>query len=264
MPGVAGSRIFWFLAAAIATGACAARLPPRPSGQALPASDAVELFQRATSHCQGLRTLTLELALSGHAGDQRLRGRIIAGLERGGRARLEGLAPFGAPLFILAARDERATLLLPRDRRVLNGAAVADVIERLTGLPLGADDLRDALAGCLGAGGEVDEGRQWPGGWRAVSAAGGRTAYLREEAGRWQLVAADGGRWRADYRTIVNGLPREVRLRTEDGAVDLVARVEQLEANTDIPPEAFDVTIPPDTSPMTLDDLRSVAPLRTP
>lgn len=264
MPDAAGSRLLALVAAALMAGACASRVPPRPAGTALPAPDAAEIFARATAHCAGLRTLTLELALSGRAGDERLRGRIIAGLERGGRARLEGVAPFGAPVFILAARGEQGTLLLPRDRRVLTGASVAEVIEHLTGLPLGADQLREALSGCLGAGAEVGDGRQWGDGWRAVSAPGDRTVYLRRQAGQWSIAAADGGGWRADYREVVNGLPREVRLRTTDGTVDLVARVEQLEANTAIAAEAYDVTIPPGTAPMTLAELRSVAPLRTP
>jgi len=248
----------------MAAAGCAARLPPRPSGAAVPAPDAVPLFEQATAHCAGLRTLTLELALSGRAGAQRVRGRIIAGLERGGMARLEGVAPFGAPVFILAARAEQATLLLPRDRRVLASASVTDVIERLTGLPVGADDLRRVLAGCLGAGGEAHDGRQWPRGWRAVSTPGNRTVFLRQRAGRWQVAAADGGGWRADYREVVDGLPSEVRLRADDGTVDLLARVEQLQMNTSIDPAAFEVSIPPGTAPMTLSELTSVAPLRTP
>ena len=222
------------------------------------------IFGRATAQCAGLRTLTLELSLSGRAGDERLRGRVIAGLERGGMARLEGVAPFGAPVFILAARGEQATLLLPRERRLLAEASMPEVIERLTGLPLGADELRGALAGCLGAGGEAWDGRQWSGGWRAVSTPGDRVVFLRQQAGQWAVAAADGGGWRADYRDVVNGYPRQVRLRTTDGRVDLVARVEQLEVNTLIDPAAFDLIVPPGTVPMTLDELRSVAPLRTP
>jgi len=265
MPGAGGSVRFLLLASAALLGvSCAARLPPRPSGAPSAAADAAGIFARATAHCAGLRTMTLELGLSGRAGDERLRGRVITGLERGGAARLEGLAPFGAPLFILAARDERATLLLPRDRRVLESTSVAEVIERLTGLPLGADDLLRALSGCLGTGGDVDQGRQWPGGWRAVSAAGDRTVYLREQSGAWGVAAVDGGGWRADYAEIVNGFPRAVRLRSSDGTVDLTARVQQLDVNTGIDAAAFEVAIPPGTEPMTIDELRSVAPLRTP
>lgn len=71
-----------------------------------------------------------------------MRGRILTGLESGGAVRLEAPAPFGAPFFILAGRDEKATLVLPRERRVIKDVAVSAVLERLTGLALGADDLR--------------------------------------------------------------------------------------------------------------------------
>lgn len=264
MAGVAGSPRLALLIAACAVGAaCAARLPPRPGGAPAPAPDAVAHFAAATSHCADLRTITSELGLSGRAGDERLRGRVITGLARGGSARLEGVAPFGAPVFILAARDERATLLLPRERRVLDDMPVADVIGRLTGLELGADGLLDALAGCPGPG-EVSNGRQWPGGWAAVDTADGRTVFLRQQSGAWQVAAIDGAGWRADYRAVQNGFPREVRLRSDDGRVDLAASLQQLEVNTTIDAAAFEIEIPPGTEAMTIDELRSVAPLRTP
>lgn len=189
--------------AAVVAASCAARLPPRPSGAASASPDAAAHFDRATAHCAGLRTATMELGLSGRAGDETVRGRVITGLERGGAARLEGLAPFGAPLFILVARAEQATLLLPRDRRVLASTPVAVVMERLTGLALGADDLLQALTGCIGAG-DAEGGRQWPGGWRAVSTEAGSTIFLRDREGTWAVVAVDAGAWRADYSEIVN------------------------------------------------------------
>ncbi len=74
--------------------------------------------------------------MSGRAGGERVRGRILTGLEAGGAVRLEAVAPFGAPFFVLAGRNERATLVLPREHRVLKDTGVAEVLERLTGLSL--------------------------------------------------------------------------------------------------------------------------------
>ncbi len=263
----AGGNVGLLVAAALAVAGaqCASRLPPRPSGTPSDAPDAPAHFLSATAHCAGLQSLTSELGLSGRAGEHSLRGRIIAGLEAGGHARLEGVAPFGPPIFILVARAEEATLLLPRDQRVLTSTTVSAVLERLTGLSLGADDLLRALTGCIGAGLDVGEGRQWPGGWRSVRAGsgeGGHVVFLREHAGRWAVAAVDSGRWRADYADFLNGYPRTVRLRSTDGHVDLTARVQQLDVNTGIEPRAFEVIVPPDTTPMTLEELRSVAPLK--
>ena len=78
-----------------------------------------------------LRSIEGELALSGRAGGERVRGRVLTGLEAGGAVRLEAPAPFGAPFFILAGKDEKATLVLPRERRVLKDTAVSALLERL-------------------------------------------------------------------------------------------------------------------------------------
>src|SRR5215212_5600557 len=121
--------------------ACAARTPPRPAGTPTPDPTAADAFATATAACKGFRSMEGELSLSGRAGGERVRGRILTGLEAGGAVRLEAVAPFGAPFFVLAGKSERATLVLPREHRVLKDTAVRDVLERITGLALGADDL---------------------------------------------------------------------------------------------------------------------------
>jgi outer membrane biogenesis lipoprotein LolB len=249
------------LAGLILLSACAARTPPRPSGAATPDPTAVVNFATATSACQGFRSFEGELALSGRAGDERIRGRVIAGLEAGGALRLEAPAPFGAPFFILAARSETATLLLPRERRVLRDTPVTTVLERLTGLALGAEDLRLIVSGCLSAAAAADEGRQWPGGWQAVTIGRDRVAYLRRAQGRPVVSAADYGPWQIAYADHAGGFPRRVRVRNRDGTVDVTARVDQLSVNTAISPRAWTVEVPSTADPMTLDELRSIAPL---
>jgi len=242
-------------------------MPPRPAGTATPDPTAAAAFDSATASCRGFRSIEGELALSGRAGGERVRGRVLTGLEAGGAVRLEAPAPFGAPFFILAGRDETATLVLPRERRVLKDTAVSAVLERLTGLALGADDLRLIVSGCLVERAAPTDGRQFPGGWQAVTIAPERVAYLRTVQGRPVLVAADYGAWRVDYSQHAGGFPRVVRVRSAVAAadraadVDITARVEQLEVNTQINPLAWRVDVPSDADPMTLDDLRSIAPL---
>jgi hypothetical protein len=266
------------LVLAVTFASCAARTPPRPAGTPTSDPTAAAAFEQATSACRGFRSIEGELGLSGRAGGERVRGRILAGLEAGGAVRLEAPAPFGAPFFILAGREERATLLLPREKRVMRDTAVSAVLERLTGLSLGADDLRLIVSGCLVESATPSEGRQWPDGWQAVSLSGAgssssaearsakvedpalaRIAYLRMIDGRPVLVAADYGPWHVDYSQHLSGFPRTVRIRSD--AVDITARVEQLEVNTPINPRAWSVDVPSDADPMTLDELRSIAPL---
>ena len=116
--------------------ACAAPRLRLPEGSGRPLADISPVLAEATAACSAVRSLTAEIALSGRAGAQRIRGRVIAGLDRGGNLRLEAPAPFGAPVFVLVARDGAATLLLPRERRVLEGEPPAAVVEALTGLAL--------------------------------------------------------------------------------------------------------------------------------
>lgn len=250
------------LATVLALSACAARTPPRPTGTAGPDPSAIEAFARATTACRGFRSLTGELSLSGRAAGERIRGRVIAGLAAGGSVRLEGVAPFGPPVFILAGTAEQATLLLPREHRVLKDTAVAAVLERLTGLALGADDLRLMVSGCLADNAAPTAGRQWPGGWQAVTLGPGRVAYVRLKQGRPVVVAADYGPWHVDYAEHLSGFPRVVRVRRAlDATTDVTARVGELEVNTTINPLAFTLAVPSDADPMTLDELRSVSPL---
>ena len=256
------TRLGAAIACAIVLSACAARVPPRPSGPETPDPAAVDAFNQATKLCAGLKTLTAELRLSGRAGGERLRGTLHIGLAAPGDVRVEALAPFGQPFFILAGRDNRATLLLPRDERVLRDAPVSDVLERLTGLALTATDLRLLLTGCLSVPANPSNGRAFGSGWRAVTLASGTVAYLRTVNGAPAVVAADQGQWRVDYSMPQNGWPRRVRIRSTSGDVDMTADIGEFEMNTAIESRAFEVAIPPNAAPMTLDHLRSVVPLR--
>jgi hypothetical protein len=258
-------------AGVVALTACAARAPMRPGGTTVPDPSAVDAFVEATRSCAGLQTITTEIRLSGRAGGERMRGTLITGLAAPASLRFEAVAPFGPPIFILAGRDNRATLLLPRDNRVLVDTNVPDVLERLTGLSLAASDLRMILTGCLAEQPAPIDGRRWSNGWRSVTVGNDLTAYVRDVGGRPSIVAADHGHWRIDYANHLNGWPRQVRLRSAQAAtgatpapatVDLTAALEQLEINTGIDEKAFVVTPPPGAMPITLEDLRAVAPLQ--
>lgn len=244
--------------------ACAAKAPPRPLGTPMADDTAPLVFREATVACAGLRTLTAEVGLSGRAGGERMRARLHLGLAAPDALRIEAVAPFGAPVFILAAEGDRATLLFPRDNRVLVGATVPEVLARLTGLDLTADELRLTLAGCLLTDAENLEGRAWGGEWKAVSVGTDRTVYLRRRDRAWQVAAAEYGSWRIDYSDHLDTRPRTVRVRAVEGAapLDLTARLEQLRLNVELPREAFALETPPDAERLTLEDLRSVAPLR--
>lgn len=257
------ARRFGVVLALVVLTGCAARVPLRPTGSSSPDPGAVQAFADATRACAGLSTMTAEIGLSGRAAGERVRGRLLTGFAAPASARLEAVAPFGPPAFILAARDDRGTVLFPRDKRVLPDTNVADVLQRLTGLDLGAGELRLLLSGCLVETPVATDGRAWSSGWRAVTLGDGRAAYLRDVAGQPHVLAADYGAWQIDYAEHQNGWPRLVRVRAKNASdTDITARVQQLEINVTLDPRAFDVDVPADSERITLDDIRSVAPLR--
>ncbi|HYS25703.1 MAG TPA: hypothetical protein VEP46_08885 [Vicinamibacterales bacterium] len=211
-----------------------------------------------------MRTLTAEIGMSGRAGRQRLRGRVVAGFARPASMRLEGVAPFGAPAFILVARGENATLLLPRDEpRVLRGPKPEDILGALTGVALGPADLQAILTGCVVPAPQAIEARRHANGWASIDLAGGARLYLEPARGGWTLRAATRAGWQIEYPAWSADFPQSVRLQSSqpDVNVDLTAALSQIEINKDLEDAAFTVNVPPGADPITLDELRDSGPL---
>ncbi len=248
--------------------ACTPKLVSIPTGTGTPAPDFAAPFQQASSACRDIHDLTAEIALAGRAGRQRVRGRLIAGFERPASLRLEGVAPFGAPVFILVARDDKATLWLERDDRVVSGVSAADILDALAGIRLDAGVLRAILAGCVLPAPQPSAGRSYPNGWLAVELGQGATAYVLRDQGQWRIRAAQVGDFDVGYDQFQGGRPAVVTLQSsaeDDGqpVVNLQLTLNQVVTNATLKPNAFDVNVPASAKPMTLDELRRQGPLST-
>ena len=226
-------------------------------------ADVAAVHAAVSASCRGIRTLTGELALSGRAGSQRLRGRVIAGFDRSGSMRLEGVAPFGSPAFVLAARPGSAVLWLPRDERVVRHTDARDVLGALSGIPLAPADLLAVLTGCVVPDPAPAAGRLHERGWASIDL-NGATVYLQQANGAWQVRAARLAPWEIEYGQWLGGVPRTVRLQALEGQtpVDVTVGVSQLETNVDIPASAFTLDVPASVMELTLDELRQAGPLR--
>jgi hypothetical protein len=253
------------LAAGAGAGACAPRLLQLPSGdgEAFPGYHAA--FDEASRGCRDVRSLSAELAISGRAGSEKLRGRVLAGIATPGRLRLEAVAPFGPPVFILAASGTSATLLLPRDNRVLTGEPASAVLGALVGLELGPDDLLAILTGCVVVSPEPSAGRRYPGGWARVDLAGGAVAYLAQEGERWRIRAGVRTGLAIEYEPAAAGGPSRVRLQVSASdatpASDVRLSLSQVDVNPQLGPEVFTVKVPRDATSITLADVRSAGPI---
>jgi hypothetical protein len=257
--------------AAVLCASCAP-LMKLPSGTGTPVPDGAEVLKEATAACRAVSTITAEIAVSGSVGGRGLRARLLAGLAAPALARLEAVAPFGQPLFFFVARDDDATLLLPRDNRVLEHGRPEAVLEAVAAVPLDAEGLREVLTGCAVAP-DAAQARQLGDGWRVVPD-GERDLYLHREsaAAGWRIVAAvhresSTPAWRADYGEFQTaapliGLPRTVRLASVgSNRFDLRLVLSQVEINEKLDAGAFKIQVPATATPITLSELRTAGPL---
>lgn len=248
----------------IVAAACAPRvMVSLPAGTGTADPTALERYAQATERCRGVDTWSAELRVAGTVRNRNLRLRVLAGTTAQGRLRLEGVAPFGAPVFVLVASGQTASLLLPRERRVLQGVPTGELLDALIGLDLAAEDLHGVLTTCGGQTGVPADGMRVANGWQTVQVGAGHTVFLRENGGGIRVAAARLGGLTVGYVPTSRGAPPEIRLiggAAPGGAVRLVLTPSQVEQNTPIPAEAFTLDVPPDTTPMTLQELRSWVP----
>lgn len=242
--------------------ACAApSRPSLPTGAGTPFPGFDTAYQQATEGCSAVRTITAELALSGRAGGTKLRGRMNAGFSAPDDMILEGLAPFGKPAFLLAARAGTGTLVLPRDERVLRDASPAAIVEALAGVALTPAELRTAVAGCgLGTAAAAD-GRSYGDDWAAADTASG-AIYLQRIDGRWRVAAVTREGLTLQYANFSGG--RAATLFVRAAVADLTLKLSQVEVNGPLDAKVFALEIPANAVPLTLDELRRAGPLGDP
>lgn len=225
----------------------------------MPAPDFAGSYAGARAACEPVRTMQAELGLSGRAAGQRMRGRVLAGLVPGA-LRLEGVAPFGAPVFILVADGMRGTLLLSRERRVVQDEAPEEILNALVGIRLGPDDLRALLSGCVRAAAEAAMARAYGADWLAVDLAAGGTIYLRRSGSAWRIVAGRYGGLEVDYPAFQGDRPSQIVLRGID--LSLALALNQVEINGALPrDELVALKIPDGIAPLSLEQLRKAGPL---
>lgn len=259
-------RLSVVLTAVLCTAACGPPLLKLPAGPGAAAPDIADVAQEATASCRSVNTLSAELTVRGSVGGRRIpRIRLLAGLVSPDSSYLEAVASFGEALFIYAARENRATLLLPRDERALSDGDPRAVLEAVTGIPLGAGELQATITGCT-----VDEARTGANlgrDWRRTSI-GSVDIYFRRETAKagWRVVAmvhrGESVEWRAEYRDFNTGLPTMIRLVSlESNRFDLQLSLSGVEINQPIDPSVFDIEPSASMSPISLDELRRGGPL---
>jgi hypothetical protein len=227
-----------------------------PSGAGEPAPDAASAWTEATTSCRDVHTFTAALRVSGHAGAAPLRGTILAGVTSANQIRLD--AP---SVFILAGTADRATFIRSSDHRVLI-ARGDDILEALTGLKLEPRALLAMFSGCAGQASEMKDGMKH-GEVLAITTSDAHV-YLQRRMGRWRVIGAEVAGLVVDYRDTTGEWPADLRLTSAPGrtpAIALSVSAGQIEVNSTLAASAFDVAMPANATPLTLEELRAQGPL---
>lgn len=252
----------WIVPVVLMASGCAARVFTPPTGPSVPLTDAPAVWTQVTAACRDAQRYVAELRVQGWVGnrEQRISRTLAGAVTRNDDVFLE-LQIMGATAFQMAGQLGQATILLPRDERVLR-APTRDIVAALTGLQWGGRELLDVLSGCVAApAGDVTGERI--GTHARVTLSPSSHAWLRERGGRWALEAAQIADWLVEYRLYEGRWPREVRV-TSTGAtpLDLRFTLSQVQVNIDLPPATFTLSVPERFIPMTIEELRSLGPLR--
>jgi outer membrane biogenesis lipoprotein LolB len=233
-----------------------------PTGPGLPA-DATAAMAQATSACRAVSTFSAEIAVRGSIEGRRVRARLLAGLAPPAALRIEAVAPFGQPTFVLTSVDRDASVVLS-DGRVLEHGPASEVFEALTGLPIQVDELKTVLTGCAAAP-DAGAARAYGSAWLVVPDGAARLYLHRDSADApWRVAAAAHQpigveAWQAEYGGIAGALPRSVRL-IGGRRFDLQLSLSQVAVDEPISDAAFRARVPADAVPITLEELRRSTP----
>ena len=168
------------------------------------------------------------------------------------------------PIFMFAAANDDATLLLPRDRRVARTRTSrrrARSHRRRAARPGGSARGADRLPCRRRCAVDVPTSRDCAG----VLFPGTSEVYLHRDrdadpvaSRRRSCTAGQPSAWRAEYRDFASDLPRSIRLiSTPSDRFDLRLTLSRRgNQRADLQPETFRVQIPAGTTPLTIEELR--------
>ena len=250
---------------------CAAPLLKLPSGPGVPAQDASDVIQAGDRRVPpAFRHIPRDDSV-GIDRRRPLSADVSSPVSRRlGAVRLEAVAPAGQPVFFLTNGiglvQPDATLLLPRDNRVLERGRFDAVLEAVTGIPIDASLLFSVLTGCVPSvrrHGKCGSARI---GVASLAVCSTSTCTAKKkDRGAWWRCSVDrsaGSGWRAEYGDFQDGLPRSIRLvSASPGAFDLQLALSQVELNPSLGDDVFRIQIPASAKPITLDELKASGPL---
>jgi len=252
----------WFLPVVVLAAGCATRVFTPPVGPAVPFAEAPQVWEQVTASCRDAQRYVAQLRVQGWVGADK---EPVATTLDGAVTRSDDvylyLQMLTATIFQMAGQAGQATIVFPKEAVFLQ-APTRDIVSALTGLPWGGRELLEVLTGCVAAPAGAVTGERIGSSLR-ITLSPTAHAWLRERDGRWQLQAAQIEGWLVQYRMFEGRWPSVVQVTAAGPTpLDLRFTVSQISVNVDLKPTAFTATVPSHFQPITLEDLRSIGPLR--
>ncbi len=244
-------RSIGFLALALLLGGCAraprapASLPPPLPLETAEVSSLLETLQRQADSVRRYQGLA---RVRGRGPEGAFDVRLAVFFERPDRLRVELLSALGGTHWSAVASREEITAYFPSRRHYLRETDVSDVVFRLLGVPLRAEDMMAVLSGVgvpLDVSSSVKGYRRGALRFLEIDGSPGR---LLEVNGDDQVVAARCEGYRVSYssswKARGRSFPDEVTI--ENGSLRARLETKDVDVNVALDPETFLLEIPAD------------------
>lgn len=238
------------LAASPGCAARAARVPAAP----LDETAAFRLLDETARLASGVRRYQAVVSLRGEGERGRFSGRLLVVFVRpsGGAdpeaveaMRLELFAPVGGSRWTLIAGPGAVRLVVPRERAFAEGEELAEFTGPLLGVSVGREQIAALLVGSGVPIGGSENLRSLPASGSAVLATGAEIWWDDPaDGGQVRRVVAPGyeARYPGQYRRRGRQVPRRVEVDSDRLRATLT--IEELEVNTSLHPDSFEVRTP--------------------
>jgi hypothetical protein len=238
---------------------CTRGLFVAPAGPGTPAPEAASAWDQASRGCREARSFTAALQASGRVAGARLWPIAIQAAVTKDQSIYLSASASGTSLFVLAGTDNRATLWLRREHRVIT-AAPGEIMDAIVGVSLSPDQLLAALTGCGTRSTGVSQAARH-GNLLSIDTTDARV-YLESNASVWRTKAAETGAFILEFGWGTGSLPADLWIWSAPNrqpAASLHLSVSDGEINGAIPAGVFLVPSAASTAtPITLDELRKL------
>jgi hypothetical protein len=230
--------------------ACHRRSTPSRVTVPIPAEDAERILKEVDVEARGVARYQAVLKVSGKGPEGRFNATQVIVFERPDRVRVELLGAFGSTRWVAVASKDEIIVWFPGRREFVRESEVERVVGALLGVELTSGEVIAALSGA----GMPLAGLHPVGAVREDGVTRIELDEIRIEVEESQVKSA----WRADYRVSyptswrAAGRPAPDRLEIANEKLQAVLRVEDLDVNVRLHPEAFLVEVPEEATQLEL------------